>query len=234
MLRDGKLPRFMSSSTARKAGAGSSGSSLASKRARKDRTPLHRHQSEQTRRSGGSTRTSIAGAARQKTISSPGRPIWRRIARLLQGDSEPVSAVPACGRATAMWGPRGRCQSARCGESPSSDTLRLCLIKIAACVVEMKTMIRVHLPTSCPLRISGASLWDAYRASSHDRMGMRPQTSTDVPSTRKPSFLRLLLRRKPTSRGPTYAKFRKITRIRPSRARNSSKRCIKRAILKLD
>ena len=30
------------------------------------------------------------------------------------------------------------------------DTLRLRLIKITARVVEMKTMIRVHLPTSCP------------------------------------------------------------------------------------
>ena len=30
------------------------------------------------------------------------------------------------------------------------DTLRLRLIKIAARVVEMKTMIRVHSPTSCP------------------------------------------------------------------------------------
>jgi hypothetical protein len=30
------------------------------------------------------------------------------------------------------------------------DTLRLRLIKVAARVVEMKTMIRVHLPTSFP------------------------------------------------------------------------------------
>jgi hypothetical protein len=30
------------------------------------------------------------------------------------------------------------------------DTLRLRLIKVAARVVEMKTMIRVHPPTSCP------------------------------------------------------------------------------------
>ena len=30
------------------------------------------------------------------------------------------------------------------------DTLRLRLIEIAAGVVEMKTMIHVHLPTSCP------------------------------------------------------------------------------------
>ncbi len=30
------------------------------------------------------------------------------------------------------------------------DTLRLRLIKLAARVVEMKTTIRIHLPTSCP------------------------------------------------------------------------------------
>ncbi len=30
------------------------------------------------------------------------------------------------------------------------DTLRLRLVKIAARVVEIKTMIRVHLPTACP------------------------------------------------------------------------------------
>ena len=30
------------------------------------------------------------------------------------------------------------------------DTLRLRLIKIAARIVELKTMIRIHLPTSCP------------------------------------------------------------------------------------
>ena len=30
------------------------------------------------------------------------------------------------------------------------DTLRLRLIKIAARVVELKTMLRLHLPTACP------------------------------------------------------------------------------------
>lgn len=30
------------------------------------------------------------------------------------------------------------------------DTLRLRLIKIATRIVEMKTMIKIHLPTSCP------------------------------------------------------------------------------------
>ena len=47
-------------------------------------------------------------------------------------------------------------------------------------------MIRNTCRPHAPLRISCASLWDAYRASSHDRRGMRPQTFTDVPSTRKP------------------------------------------------
>ncbi len=32
------------------------------------------------------------------------------------------------------------------------DTLRLRLIKIAARVVEMKTMIKVHSPNACPVR----------------------------------------------------------------------------------
>ena len=36
------------------------------------------------------------------------------------------------------------------GRAAQFDTLRLRLVKVAARVVEMKTMIRVHLPTSCP------------------------------------------------------------------------------------
>jgi Transposase DDE domain group 1 len=38
------------------------------------------------------------------------------------------------------------------------DTLRLRLIKIAARVVELKTQIRLHLPTACP---DQAILWVA-------------------------------------------------------------------------
>ena len=70
-----------------------------------------------------------------------------------------------------------------------------------------------------PLRISYASLSDAYRASSHDRRGMRPQTFTHVPSTRKPLSLDSGSRPEPTSRGQTYSKFKKITQTQPSRAR---------------
>jgi hypothetical protein len=32
------------------------------------------------------------------------------------------------------------------------DTLRLRLVKIAARVVEMKTQVRLHLPSACPYR----------------------------------------------------------------------------------
>ena len=46
----------------------------------------------------GSTRISIAGAARLKTISSPGRPIWRRIARPAQR-RQPTSFGCSCTRA---------------------------------------------------------------------------------------------------------------------------------------
>jgi hypothetical protein len=48
---------------------------------------------------------------------------------------------------------------------------------------------------------------------------MRPQTFTDVPSTRKPLSSDPGSRPEPTSRGQTYAKFKKITRTQPSRAR---------------
>ena len=70
---------------------------------------------------------------------------------LLQGDSQPVSAVPACGLAYwLMWGLRVSMPKRSMWRVAQFDTLRLRLIKIAARVVEMKTMIRVHLPTSCP------------------------------------------------------------------------------------
>ena len=49
-----------------------------------------------------------------------------------------------------MWGLRTSMPKRSMWRSAQFDTLRLRLIKIAARVVEMKTMIRVHLPTSCP------------------------------------------------------------------------------------
>ena len=49
-----------------------------------------------------------------------------------------------------MWGLRTSTPKRSMGRVAQFDTLPLRLIKIAARVVEMKTMIRVHLPTSCP------------------------------------------------------------------------------------
>src|SRR5271165_5244221 len=49
-----------------------------------------------------------------------------------------------------MWGLRAAMPKRSIWRGAQFDTLRLRLIKIAARVVEMKTMIRVHLPTSCP------------------------------------------------------------------------------------
>ena len=49
-----------------------------------------------------------------------------------------------------MWGLRTSMPKRSTWRVAQFDTLRLRLIKIAARVVEMKTMIRVHLPTSCP------------------------------------------------------------------------------------
>jgi hypothetical protein len=49
-----------------------------------------------------------------------------------------------------MWGLRTSMPKRSVWRIAQFDTLRLRLIKIAARVVEMKTMIRVNLPTSCP------------------------------------------------------------------------------------
>ena len=48
-----------------------------------------------------------------------------------------------------MWGLRASMPTRSMWRVAQFDTLRLRLIKVAARIVEMKTMIRVHLPTSC-------------------------------------------------------------------------------------
>ena len=51
-----------------------------------------------------------------------------------------------------MWGLRASMPKRSFWRCAQFDTLRLRLIKIAARVVEMKTMIKVHLPTACPFQ----------------------------------------------------------------------------------
>ena len=52
-----------------------------------------------------------------------------------------------------MWGLRASMPRRSMWRIAQFDTLRLRLIKVAARIVEMKTMIRVHLPTSCPVEV---------------------------------------------------------------------------------
>ena len=80
------------STTARRVGAASSGSSLASKSARKDPTPASSSPTCKSATPARCTKTSIAGAARPKTTSSPGRRIWRRTARPARR-RRPISSV---------------------------------------------------------------------------------------------------------------------------------------------
>ena len=49
-----------------------------------------------------------------------------------------------------MWGLRTAMPKRSIWRTVQFDTLRLHLIKIAARVVEMKTLIRVQWPTACP------------------------------------------------------------------------------------
>ena len=68
-----------------------------------------------------------------------------------EGHGQSASAVPPRqARASLMWDLRVSMPKRSMWRVAQFDTLRLRLIKIAARVVEMKTMIRVHLPTSCP------------------------------------------------------------------------------------
>ena len=114
-------------------------------------TRFCRHQSEQTQRSPILRGCSAAGAAvAENHIKS-----WK---------THLAADRTSCSRATAnqfrlflhagyhwlMAGLRVSMPKRSMWRVAQFDTLRLRLIKIAARVVEMKTMIRVHLPTSCP------------------------------------------------------------------------------------
>ena len=99
------------------------------------------------------------------------------------------------------------------------DTLRLRLIKIAARVIEMKNDDPGALADLMPRSGFCASLWDAYRASSHDRWGheapnihrrpFNPQTL--IPQTR--------LQAGADEPRPNIGGIQKITRTQRNRAR---------------
>ena len=67
-----------------------------------------------------------------------------------EGHGQPVPAVPSRRRLLAHVGPARVNAQAFDVARRAVRHIRLRLIKVAARVVEMKTMIKVHLPTSCP------------------------------------------------------------------------------------
>ena len=141
-----------------------------------------------------------------------------------------VSAVPACGRVLADVGPTRV-------DAKAFDVARRPVRHVAPPPHQDRRPRRRdedHDPGALaelmpPLLISCASLWDAYRASSHDRRGMRPQTFTDVPSTRKPSSLKLRLQAGADEPRPNVCEVQKNHPNPAQPCANSSKRCIKRA-----
>ena len=136
---------------ARKAGAASSGSSLASKSARKDPTPASSSPILQKR----NARALYEDLYCRRGQAENHIKSWK---------THLAADRTSCTKATAnqfrlflhagaywlMWGLRVSMPKRSMWRVAQFDTLRLRLIKIAARVVEMKTMIRVHLPTSCP------------------------------------------------------------------------------------
>ena len=85
-----------------------------------------------------------------------------------------------------MWGLRASMPKRSSWRKAQFDTLRLKLVKVAARIVEMKTMIKLHLPQSSPAQ-DFASRWPASRASSRDRRGAAPQTKPKPPQPANPA-----------------------------------------------
>jgi hypothetical protein len=67
-----------------------------------------------------------------------------------QGFGQPAPLFSHAGAYWLMWGLSESMPKRSMRRVAQFDTLRLRFVLIAARVVEMKTMIRVHLPTACP------------------------------------------------------------------------------------
>jgi len=74
-----------------------------------------------------------------------------------------------------IWGLRASMPRRSMWRVAQFDTLRLRLIKVAARIVEMKTMIRFTCRRRAPPRIFCTSCLGAYRASSPEHRGVVPQ-----------------------------------------------------------
>ena len=146
----GKIRRFMGFFDRTKAGAASRDYRPGRSRRRRARHALRRHQSEQTKRSRALRGCLLPARPGQKPYQILEEPSGRRSHVLLPGDGQSVSAVPALRRVLADVGPtRVDAETFDVARRPVRHAAPA-PHQVAARVLEMKTMIRVHLPTSCP------------------------------------------------------------------------------------
>lgn len=137
------------STTALKAGAASSGSSPASKSAIRGRHPLRRHQSQRARPLALRAGLLPAGQA-ENHIKSWKTHLAADRTSCTKATANQLRLFLHAGAYWLMWGLRTAMPKRSIWRTVQFDTLRLHLIKIAARVVEMKTLIRVQWPTACP------------------------------------------------------------------------------------
>ena len=181
------------STTARRVGAASSGSSLASKSARKDRHPLRRHNLQKRNARALYEDLYCRRGQAENHIKSWKTHLAADRTSCTKATANQFRLFLHAGAYWLMWGLRVSMPKRSMWRVAQFDTLRLRLIKIAARVVEMKTMIRVHLPTSCPAQDILRFALERNRASSPEQRGARPQNAnpSHQPANRLQPKLRL-------------------------------------------
>jgi hypothetical protein len=133
------------------AGAASSGSSLVSRPARKGATHASSSPTSRSATPAYFTRMSTAGADQAENhIKSWKTHLAADRTSCTKATANQLRLFLHAGAYWLMWGLRVSMPRRSMWRVAQFDTLRLQLIKVAARVVEMKTMIRIYLPTSCP------------------------------------------------------------------------------------
>src|SRR5208282_3166803 len=133
-----------------------------------------------------------------------------------------------------MWGLRASMPRRSMWRVAQFDTLRLRLVKIAARVVEMKTMIRVHLPTSCPGQEILRSPSSASRASSPETRGVSGPERQTHPFNPQTSSTRLRPKAGDDAARPRASAVPKNHQNAPPTDAETSRRCIMQANSSMD
>ena len=159
--RPARFGASRNSTTPRRAGSGSSASSPASKPDPREPIPAISSPISKAGAPKSSTRGSTAPAARPRTTSRPGRTTPPPTAPPATRPA-PTSSACSCTPAPIglMWSLRRAMPARTSWRVMQFDTLRLRLVKLAARVVELKTQIKIHLPSSAPDQAIFAMLLD--------------------------------------------------------------------------